>query len=83
MTEFLYDIISDRENILTDLGSADHSLKQHLARVRDTPLEELDNADKRQLVFLLLKQLQPYLSASNLSTAPAASMQVQENSYAK
>jgi len=47
MTEFLYDIISDRENILTDLGSADLSLKQHLSRVRDTPLEELDNSDKR------------------------------------
>jgi hypothetical protein len=34
-------------------------------------------------VFLLLKQLQPYLSAANLSTAPSASMQVQENPYAK
>ena len=34
-------------------------------------------------MFLLLKQLQPYLSAANLSTAPSASMQVQENPYAK
>jgi hypothetical protein len=57
MTEFLYDIISDRENILTDLGSAGTSLKEHLSRVRDTPLEELDDSDKRQLVFLLLKQI--------------------------
>lgn len=47
MTEFLYDIISDRENILTDFGTIDLSVKQHLARVRDTPLEDLDNKDKR------------------------------------
>lgn len=47
MTEFLYDIISERENILTDIGSAGLSLKERLARVRDTPLEELDNEDKR------------------------------------
>lgn len=68
MTEFLHDILSDRENILTDLGSAGVAMKLFLQKIRETPLEELDNEDKRKLVFLLLKQLQPYLSAANLST---------------
>ena len=68
MTEFLHDILSDRQNVLTDIGSADAHLQLYLQRVRETPLEELDSEDKRKLVFLLLRQLQPYLSAQNLST---------------
>lgn len=68
MTEFLHDILSDRENILTDLGQGGVALQLFLQKVRESPLEELDDEDKRQLVFLLLKQLQPYLSAANLST---------------
>lgn len=75
MTEFLYDILTDRENILTDT-SKDMELKLYLDRVRETPLDDLDQEDKRKLVFILLKQLQPYLSASNLSTNPKPHMQV-------
>ena len=68
MTEFLNDILQDRQNILTDMGQHGRQLEEFCQRVRETPLEELDDADKIQLVFLLLKQLQPYLSAANLST---------------
>jgi hypothetical protein len=41
MTEFLYDILTDRENILTD-NSHDQDLKIYLERVRETPLDDLD-----------------------------------------
>ena len=75
MTEFLFDILTDRENILTD-NSPELDLKTYLLRVRETPLDDLDQEDKRQLVFILLKQLQPYLSASNLSTNPKPTMEV-------
>ena len=37
---------------------------------KETPVEHLENEDKIALVLLLLKQLQPYLSANNLSVAP-------------
>ena len=94
MTEFLYDILADRTNILTDPNTSVHhqsqsiqDMKLNLDVIRTTPLEELENSDKKQLVLLLLKQLQPYLSASNLSTATKLkgapqSSQVQDNSGA-
>ena len=41
MTEFLYDILTDRENILTE-SSKDMELKMYLERVRETPLDDLD-----------------------------------------
>ena len=37
---------------------------------KETPIEDLEKEDKIALVLVLLKQLQPYLSASNLSVAP-------------
>jgi len=37
---------------------------------KETPIEELEKEDKIALVLVLLKQLQPYLSANNLSVAP-------------
>ena len=56
MTEFLNDILQDRQNILTDMGGEHgRQLKEFCDRVRETPLEELDESDKCQLVFLLLK----------------------------
>ena len=70
MTEFLYDIVTERENILTDLGQEGEDLVELLDRIRDLPIEELDQEDKRKLVFVLLKQIQPYLSAANLTTNP-------------
>ena len=91
MTEFLSDILTDRTNILTDPNTSVHhqsqsiqDMKLNLDAIRNTPLEELENTDKKQLVLLLLKQLQPYLSASNLSTTnklkgPQQSSQAQDN----
>lgn len=37
---------------------------------KETPVEHLEKEDKIALVLVLLKQLQPYLSANNLSVAP-------------
>ena len=37
----------------------------------------LEKEDRVALVLVLLKQLQPYLSANNLSTAPTSFMQTQ------
>lgn len=51
-------MINDVGNYLLDIYS------------KDTPIERLEKEDKVALVLLLLKQLQPYLSANNLSTAP-------------
>lgn len=42
----------------------------NLEKIKETPIEKLDKEDKVALVLVLLKQLQPYLSAQNLSTAP-------------
>ena len=39
---------------------------------KETPFEMLDKEDRVALVLVLLKQLQPYLSANNLSTAPTS-----------
>ena len=50
MSEFLYDILSDRNNILTDASSIVPSMEEisvNLDKVRETPLEELDDEDKR------------------------------------
>ena len=38
-------------------------------RIKETPFEDLVKEDKVALVLVLLKQLQPYLSVNNLSTA--------------
>jgi hypothetical protein len=64
MTEFLSDILTDRTNILTDPNTSVHhqsqsiqDMKLNLDAIRNTPLEELENTDKKQLVLLLLKQL--------------------------
>ena len=42
----------------------------NLDKIKETPIEQLEREDKIALVLVLLKQLQPYLSASNLSVAP-------------
>ena len=43
--------------------------------IKTTPIEQLEKEDKVALVLVLLKQLQPYLSSQNLSTAPVFSSQ--------
>jgi hypothetical protein len=44
MSEFLADILSDRNNILTDASSIlpMSDVEINLEKIRDTPLEELD-----------------------------------------
>lgn len=68
MTEFLDDILNQTPNIL----ESDKDMHLNLERIKETPIENLEKEDKVALVLVLLKQLQPYLSANNLSTAPIA-----------
>ena len=70
MTEFLDDILNQTPNIL----ESDKDMHLNLEKIKDTPIENLDKEDKVALVLVLLKQLQPYLSAQNLSTAPIGGM---------
>lgn len=61
MSEFLHDIIEDKSNILTDQSSLIQNdfqaMQLNLAKVRETPIDQLDQEEKRHLVYLLLKQL--------------------------
>ena len=66
MTEFLDDLLNSTPNIL----DSDKDMHLNLEKIKSTPIEQLDKEDKVALVLVLLKQLQPYLSSQNLSTAP-------------
>ena len=66
LTEFLDDLLNQTPNIL----ESERDMHLNLERIKDTPIENLEKEDKVALVLVLLKQLQPYLSANNLSTAP-------------
>lgn len=59
MTEFLDDILNQTPNIL----ESDQDMHLNLEKIKDTPIEQLEKEDKVALVLVLLKQLQPYLSA--------------------
>lgn len=74
MTEFLDDILTSTPNIL----ESDKDMHLNLERIKETPIEHLQKEDKVALVLVLLKQLQPYLSANNLSTAPPANLAKQQ-----
>lgn len=63
LTDFLDDLLSNTPNIL----QTDNDLHLNLDKIKDTPVDEMSKEDKIALVLVLLKQLQPYLSASNLS----------------
>ena len=71
MTEFLDDLLSSTPNIL----DGDNDMHLNLEKIKTTPIEQLEKEDKVALVLVLLKQLQPYLSSQNLSTAPVFSNQ--------
>ena len=66
MTEFLDDLLNSTPNILDN----DRDMHLNLEKIKETPIEQLEKEDKVALVLVLLKQLQPYLSSQNLSTAP-------------
>ena len=64
LTEFLGDIMSGRTNVLT---SGAKQAKFNLT----SQIEDMSKEDKIELMFTLLSQLQPYLSAGNLTVMPA------------
>lgn len=68
MTEFLDDLLNSTPNIL----ETEKDMHLNLEKIKETPFEKLAKEDKVALVLVLLKQLQPYLSANNLSTAPTS-----------
>lgn len=59
MSEFLHDILEDKRNILTDESSLiQHDirlLELNLDKIRETPIEQLDSEEKKQLVYVLIK----------------------------
>lgn len=66
LTDFLDDMLTNTPNIL----QSEKDMHLNLDRIKDTPIEELEKEDKIALVLVLLKQLQPYLSANNLNVQP-------------
>ena len=69
LTEFLEDLLSQKPNIFREqmrAAGADED-DEELLKIQNTPIEDLEKDDKVRVVFMLLKQLQPYLSANNLT----------------
>lgn len=66
MTDFLEDLLNKQPNLL----QGEKEMHLNLEKIKERPFEELPNEDKATLALVLLKQLQPYLSAQNLSVAP-------------
>lgn len=71
LTEFLEDLMSQKPNILKEQAKLTASLDDDqealdIERLQKTPMEDLERDDKVRVVFILLKQLQPFLSAQNL-----------------
>ena len=69
LNEFLEDLMSQKPNILKEQArfalSQDDADQEALdiERIQQTPMEELSRDDKVRVVYILLKQLQPLLSA--------------------
>ena len=53
MAEFLDDMISDKQNILADFEG--EQVQGLIEQIRSMPIEQLEDEDKVQLVFLLIK----------------------------
>ena len=56
MAEFLDDILEDRMNILT-MDAQTNNLVDVCKQIRETSFDELTTDLKRELMFILLKQL--------------------------
>ena len=73
LTEFLEDLMSQKPNILKEQAkfalNSDGATQDafDIERIQSMPIEELSRDDKVRVVFILLKQLQPFISAQNLS----------------
>lgn len=59
LTDFLEDLVSKQPGIL----SSEKEMHLNLEKIKDTPIEDLPSEEKVTLALVLLKQLQPYLSA--------------------
>ena len=86
LTEFLEDLLSQKPNILRDQMASISTQEQKeqdtldLEKIQNTPIEDLDREDKVRVMFMLLKQLQPFLSANNLTVvAPPRGVHVNSN----
>ena len=66
-------MLSQKPNILREqMNPLDSVEKQEdgdfdIEKIQNTPIEELEREDKVRVMFTLLKQLQPFLSANNLT----------------
>lgn len=67
-TDFLQDMINSNPNILSEQSFDLPSINTDI--LKTTPLEKMTKEDKIKLVEHLLKLIQPYLSAYNLSVEP-------------
>ena len=73
LTEFLEDLLSQKPNILREQTNPLDSVQKQeedgfdIEKIQNTPIEELGREDKVRVMFTLLKQLQPFLSANNLT----------------
>ena len=75
LTEFLEDLLQKKPNILRDqMTSLDASTQQEtldIEKIQQTPIEKLEREYKVKVMFTLLKQLQPFMSANNLQVIAA------------
>ena len=83
MTEFLEDFLNKKSNILKDPTQNEQFSEYDIdefdfERLQTVPFENLTRDEKVSIVFVLLRQLQPYLSANNL-TVVAPRRQVMQN----
>ena len=67
LTDFLEDMLNSQPTII----SPERDLHLNLEKIKETPFEHLSKEDKVTLVLVLLKQLQPYFSAQNLTVSDA------------
>jgi len=71
----LSDYLKDLQSISASLIQ-DDEVTVNIHRAANTPVENLTNSDRANLVVVLLKQIQPYLSQSNLSIPSVSTVNV-------
>ncbi|CAG9333647.1 unnamed protein product [Blepharisma stoltei] len=69
----LADYLKDLQTLQNELPG-DAELTLNINKIASSPIEELTSTDKAALVSILLKQIQPYLSPSNLNIPNFASV---------
>lgn len=71
----LADYLHDLQMLSPSLEQEDE-LTLHMHKLSSTPIEKLSTEDRVSLVTALLKQVQPYISASNLNIPNVASVNI-------